>query len=69
MDEELFERLVLHIRAHGSEGRFYAKAITYHEEAGLVYWTMGAPLEETTIVNRCRGEDTYASRMANGTLP
>ena len=69
VDRERFERLVGHIRTHGYDGTSYAKAITYYDEAGLVYWTMGAPLEETAIVNRCRGEDTYASRLANGTLP
>jgi len=30
---------------------------------------MGAPVEETTIVNRCRREDTYEKRLQNGTLP
>jgi hypothetical protein len=69
VDEVLFERLVVHIRARGYEGRFYEKAITYYEEAGLVYWTMGAPLGETTIVNRCRSEDSYERRLAEGRLP
>ena len=69
VDERLFEDLVRHIRAHGREGRFYEKVIIYYEEAGLVYWTMGAPLAETTIVNRCRSEDTYERRLAAGTLP
>jgi hypothetical protein len=41
VDEELFERLVVYIRAHGREGRFYEKAITYYEDAGTLYWTMG----------------------------
>ena len=69
VDQALFERLVVHIRTDGYEGRFYEKAITYYEEAGLVYWTMGAPLPETIIVNRCRSEDTYERRLAGGTLP
>lgn len=69
VDEELFERLVIHIREHGVEGRFYEKVITYYEEAGLVYWTMGAPLRETFIVNRCWSEDTYERRLAGGALP
>ncbi len=69
VDEGLFVRLVEHIRAHGYEGRFYARTITYYEEAGLVYWTMGAPVDETTIVNRCRKEDTYEVRAAEGRLP
>jgi hypothetical protein len=38
-------------------------------DGGLVYWTMGAPLEETIIVNRCRREDTYENRLLKGTLP
>jgi hypothetical protein len=54
VDEGLFEALVRHIRSHGREGRFCRRLITYYEEAGLVYWTMGAPLAETTIINRCR---------------
>jgi hypothetical protein len=65
----LFDDLVRHIRAHGYEGRFYEKVLVYYEEAGMVYWTMGAPIEETTIVNRCRSGDTYERRLANGTLP
>ena len=69
VDEEAFERLVVQLRTHGSEGKFYETAVTYYEEAGLVYWTMGAPLQETTIVNRCRSEDTYEHRLARGTLP
>ena len=69
VDARLFEDLVRHIRAHGREGRFYDKALIYYEEDGLVYWTMGAPIEETTIVNRCRSEDTYERRLAQGELP
>ena len=26
---------------HGREGRFYERVLTYYEEAGLTYWTMG----------------------------
>ena len=52
-------QLVHHIRANGYEGKFYRKTITYYDDGGLVYWTMGAPFEETTIINRCRKEDTY----------
>jgi len=69
VDRDLFERTVTHIRSNGYVGLFYRKKITYYEEAGLVYWTMGAPLEETTIINRCRKEDSFESRSMNGTLP
>lgn len=69
VNETLFERLVRHIRAHGYEGCFYRKRITYYEEDGLVYWTMGAPVDETVIINRCKKQDTYEYRLRTGTLP
>lgn len=69
VDEDLFVQLVEHIRAHGFEGRFYNKPITYFAEGGMIYWTMGAPVEETVVINRCRAEDSYESRRKNGTLP
>ncbi len=43
--------------------------ITYFDEDGLVYWTMGAAIEETTIINRCSKESTYEYRLKMGTLP
>ena len=69
VDEELFIQLVRHIRTHGYEGHFYQKRITYFEDADMVYWTMGAPIDETTIVNRCKKEQTYEYRLMHGTLP
>ena len=56
IDERLFVDLVVHIRANGYLGRFYAKPITYFEEDGLVYWTMGAPVEDTTNIHLQEGE-------------
>jgi hypothetical protein len=69
VDQALFEALVRHIREHGFEGRFYRRAITYFAEDGLLYWTMGAPIDKTTIVNRCKAEQSYESRLRAGTLP
>ena len=69
VDEDLFIKLVFFIRANGYEKKFYKKDITYYEYGGLVYWTMGAPLEETTIINRCKKTDSYGYRLKNGTLP
>lgn len=69
VDEGLFVQLVMHIRAHGYEGRFYDKPITYFDEDGMVYWTMGSPIEKTIIVNRCTKDQTYEERLMNGTLP
>jgi hypothetical protein len=69
VDEDLFVRTVEHIRTNGHVGHFYQKEITYFEHAGLVYWTMGAPLAETTIINRCRQDATFAYRSRHGMLP
>jgi hypothetical protein len=67
--ESHFVKLVEHIRAQGYQGVFYKKEIIYYDEDGLVYWTMGAPIEETTIINRCRKEQTYEYRLAHNDLP
>lgn len=69
VDRVLFETLVRHIRQYGFEGRFYQRVLTYFAEDGLLYWTMGAPIEETTIINRCKKEGSYENRLRNGTLP
>ena len=69
VDEALFVRMVEHIRANGYEGRFYHKKLTYYQEAGLLYWTMGSPIDETIIINRCPKEQSFEVRSANGTLP
>jgi len=69
VDRVLFDALVRHIRQHGFEGRFYQRVITYFLEDGLLYWTMGEPLEETTIINRCKEDGSYENRLRNETLP
>ena len=69
VDEKLFVELVQHIRQHGYDGNFYKRKITYFDEDGLVYWTMGEPLDQTIIINRCKKENTYEARLKMGTLP
>ena len=69
VDENLFIKMVEHIRRFGYEGRFYKMKLIYFEEDGYVYWTMSAPIEETTIINRCTKENTYEYRLKMGTLP
>ena len=69
VDEVLFEQLVRHIRTYGYEGKFYRNTITYYDEGEMMYWTMGSPIEETIIINRCRKENSYENRLRNGTLP
>jgi hypothetical protein len=67
--EPLFLELVEHIRTQGYEANFYARKIVYFDEDGLTYWTMGAPVAETTIINRCPKENTFEERRKAGTLP
>jgi len=69
VDRVLFEALARHIRQHGFEERFYQRILTYFAEDGLLYWTMGEPIEDTTIINRCKEADSYENRLQNGTLP
>ena len=69
VDEASFVNLVSHIRARGYEGRFYEKVMIYFEHEGMVYWTMGSPIERTIIINRCQKEQTYEHRLRCGTLP
>ena len=69
VEENLFLELVRHIREHGYKGKFYKKDITYFENNNMVYWTMGAPIEETTIINRCNKEQSYEYRLSNNDLP
>lgn len=69
VDEALFVEMVKHIREKGYLGYFYKRPITYFDEDGLTYWTMGEPLDQTMVINRCLKEDTYEERLKNGTLP
>jgi hypothetical protein len=43
--------------------------LTFYHFEGWVYWTMGNPVEETTIINRCLKENTYEHRLKMGSLP
>jgi len=69
VDETLFVKLVEHIRANGYVGKFYKMDITYFDEDGMVYWTMGDPIETTTIINRCTKEQSYEYRLKHSDLP
>lgn len=68
VDENLFVKLVNHIRENGYMGRFYNRPITYFDQAGWTYWTMGEPIEETTVINRCLKENTFEVREREGRL-
>jgi len=69
VDETLFVKMVEHIRANGYVGKFYKMDITYFDEDGMVYWTMGDPIETTTIINKCAKEQSYEYRLKHNDLP
>ena len=49
-----FEDLVSHIRSHGVLQEWNGRFFTYFYYNGYKYWTMGAPVSETTVINRAR---------------
>lgn len=67
--ESLFLEMAKHIREYGYQGYFYKRQITYFDEDGLTYWTMGEPFDRLVIINRCLKENTYEERLKAGTLP
>jgi hypothetical protein len=50
--EREFEAFVTYIRAGGYDAEFEGTTYTYRDIDGYAYWTMGAPLAETVIINR-----------------
>jgi len=77
VDENLFQKLVLHIREHGVWEDFYKSQFKYFEQDGVVYWTMVPkkedarwyPPEDEDIINKCSVESTYKYRRSEGSLP
>jgi hypothetical protein len=50
--EETFLRIVLHLREHGRQEVYGADLYTYYVADGFKYWTMGADLMSTKLINR-----------------
>lgn len=53
-----FDRFVRLIRREGDERRFGKRPFTYLTIDGFDYWTMGAPVQETIIINRARSPES-----------
>jgi hypothetical protein len=51
-----FEHVVQLIRDHGYERRYGRATYTYLDVDGWRFWTMGAPIPQTTILNRAINE-------------
>ncbi len=52
-----FERFVVFIRENGFATKFWGDTHTYYELDDHYYWTMGEPLGNTYILNRCLVSD------------
>lgn len=51
-DDERFADAVNFIRENGYEQKFYSKTYRYFDVDDKQYWTMGAPVGETILINR-----------------
>jgi len=50
--EDTFISFIEYIRKYGYQKRFFKKMIIYCDIGDYTYWTMGAPIEETVVINR-----------------
>lgn len=62
-----FERAVRLIRRLGEPGKFNGRLLVYFQRDGKRYWTMGAPLDKTTIINRADQSEVYGEQDAPST--
>lgn len=53
-DRSRFEWFVLFTREHGYERLFQGRRYRYFDLDGWSYWTMGAPLSQTILINRAQ---------------
>ena len=65
-EQAVFEEAVAFIRANGERRKFEptGKISVYLDIDGRQYWTMGAPIEETIIINRAFLD--WRERLARG---
>ncbi len=51
-NDERFASAVQFIRSNGYDQRFYSKTFVYFNVDDKQYWTMGAAVSETILINR-----------------
>jgi hypothetical protein len=51
-DPASFNEAVTFIREHGYRNKFKKSWYTQYDLDGFTYWTMGAPLDVTILINR-----------------
>ncbi|MEI6293984.1 MAG: hypothetical protein WCP36_09890 [Methanomicrobiales archaeon] len=52
--QQEFEEVALFIRERGKPEPYFSKIHIYYYADGWKYWTMGAPIPETTVINRAK---------------
>lgn len=58
VDPKLFEDAVKFIRENGYVKNWFKMQFVYYDYNGHKYWSMGAPIPETTIINRAINNET-----------
>jgi len=58
-DFEVYKNVVQYIRENGQPQKFYSRTYIYLELDGYKYWSMGAPVEDTDIINRAKINDEH----------
>jgi hypothetical protein len=53
-DDTEFVAVVQEIRRRGEQRFFGSRQYVYFDLEGYEYWTMGAPLDETILINRAK---------------
>ncbi|PHY03406.1 MAG: hypothetical protein CK530_01230 [Planctomycetaceae bacterium] len=54
IDEQSFVQFVKEIRSRGTRRRYGGREYLYLDVDGFEYWTMGAPIGETILINRAK---------------
>lgn len=51
-DPEMFEQVLLYMRANSTAKAFYSKTYLYFEHGGFEYWEMGRPYKSVVVLNK-----------------
>lgn len=51
-DDGMFNRVIEHMREFGYDGYFQGAKYRYYNIGHHYYWTMGAPINDTILINR-----------------
>lgn len=63
-NDALFDAAVRYLRSAGYDGDWRGTVRRYLDHGDHVYWTMGAPVDETVLINRQLQSDSEVRRPA-----